>query len=261
MAELSKNDPLQRFTGMAGIYARCRPSYPAAALDYILEQCGLGPGKVLVDVGCGTGIATRQFAARGVRVLGIEPNDDMRRQAEAEPQFRSTIDYRAGRAESTGLPDASADAVLAAQAFHWFDAQVALCEFKRILKPGGWVVILRNERNENDTATAAYGKIIGGTKEAVGIEGPRRKAAIPLQQTALFGRKQERHFEHAQLVDEDGLLGRAFSASYAPKEAAAAQQFATDLRQVFARFQKDGRFRISYVTSVDVAQLVPDSDA
>jgi SAM-dependent methyltransferase len=187
----------------------------------------------------------------------------MRTRAEAAPALTGipAPTFRAGQAEATGLPDTCADAVLSAQAFHWFDAPAALREFKRILKPGGWVVILRNERNENDAATAAYGKIIGGTKEAAGIEGPRRKAAVPLQQTALFGRKQERHFEHAQFVDEDGLLGRAFSASYAPKESAAAEQFADDLQQVFARFQKDGRFRISYVTSVDVAQLVPDSDA
>jgi SAM-dependent methyltransferase len=261
MADLSQNNPLERFTGLAGIYARCRPSYPGVALDYIVEHCGLGPGKLLVDVGCGTGIATRQFAGRGLRLLGIEPNDEMRRQAEAERKHRIAIEYRAGRAEATGLPDASADAVLAAQAFHWFDAEAALREFQRILKPGGWVVILGNERNENDDATAAYGKIIGGTKDAAAIEGPRRRAAAALQRTTLFGRHQQRLFEHAQLVDEDGLVGRAFSASYAPKEPAAAQQFANDLRQVFARFQKDGRFRLSYVTSVDVAQLVPGPDA
>ena len=256
MSDLSHKDPLGRFTGLAGIYNRCRPDYPAAALDYVLEHCGLGPGSRLVDVGCGTGISSRQFAARGLRVLGIEPNADMRRQAEAEPQQRTSIEYRAGRAEATGLPDASAEAVLAAQAFHWFDAAAALCEFRRILKPGGWMVILGNERDESDPVTAAYGQIIGGTPDAAAVEGPRRHAAAPLARTTLFGRHEERLFHHEQWVDEDGLLGRAFSASYAPREPAAAEQFAGDLRRVFVQFQQGGRLRLCYVTSLDVAQLV-----
>jgi SAM-dependent methyltransferase len=253
MSDLSHKDPLDRFTGLAGIYNRCRPDYPSAALDYVLEHCGLGPGSQLVDVGCGTGISSRQFAARGLRVLGIEPNADMRRQAEAEPEQRTSIEYLEGRAEATGLPQASADAVLAAQAFHWFAAAAALREFRRILKPGGWVVILGNERDESDPVTAAYGKIIGSTKDAAGVEGPRRQAAVALAQTTLFGRHEQRLFYHEQWVDEDGLLGRAFSASYAPREPAAAQQFASDLRRVFAQFHQGGRLRLRYVTSVDVA--------
>jgi trans-aconitate methyltransferase len=70
---------------MAGLYARCRPSYPAEAVEYVVSRCGLGPRSPLVDVGCGTGISSRLFAARGVPVLGLEPNADMRTQAEAEP--------------------------------------------------------------------------------------------------------------------------------------------------------------------------------
>ena len=192
MSELSHKDPLGRFTGLAAIYNRCRPDYPSAALDYVLEHCGLGPGAQLVDVGCGTGISSRQFAERGLRVLGIEPNADMRRQAEAEPEQPTSIEYREGRAEATGLPAASADAVLAAQAFHWFDADAALPEFRRVLKPCGWVVIVGNERDESDPVTAAYGKIIGGTKDAPAVEGQRRQAAVALARTTLFGRHQQR---------------------------------------------------------------------
>src|SRR5438067_6793976 len=113
-------DPAGRFTGLAGLYARHRPDYPAAALDYLVRRCGLGRDTLLVDVGCGTGIAARLFAARGVPVLGVEPNDDMRARAEATPLPSGAVppEYRKGRAEATGLPDGAAAAVLAAQAFH-----------------------------------------------------------------------------------------------------------------------------------------------
>jgi ubiquinone/menaquinone biosynthesis C-methylase UbiE len=254
MPDLSTKNPLERFTGLAEVYARCRPDYPATALDFILDHCHLGSGALLVDVGSGTGISARQFAARGLQVIGIEPNADMRRQAEATPEHRDAIDYRAGRAEATGLDAAGADAVLAAQAFHWFDAPVALAEFRRILRPAGWVVALGNERDETDAGTAAYGKIIGGTKEAAAVEGPRQKAAEAILQCPLFQHAVKRTFEHVQQIDEEGLLGRAFSASYAPREPAAVERFAADLQRVFAEFQRDGMFQLKYVTSVSLAQ-------
>ena len=85
MPDLSAMDPTGRFSRLAEVYAKCRPDYPPSAIEYILGRCGLEPGDTLIDVGSGTGISARQFAARGLRVLGVEPNDAMRRQAEAEP--------------------------------------------------------------------------------------------------------------------------------------------------------------------------------
>ena len=159
-----------------------------------------------------------------------------------------------GRAEETGLADAAANGVLAAQAFHWFVADIALREFHRILRPEGWVVLMWNERDEQDPATAAYGSIVGAGKEAAAVEGPRRQARQALHRSPLFLRAEQRLFGHAQEVDEEGLLGRAFSASYAPKDAGDRQRFAAALRDVFARFQQDGTLQLKYVTSVDVAQ-------
>src|SRR5262245_39857316 len=148
----SDYQPLERFTGLAKLYAQYRPSYPEAALDYIIHRAGLNAHSVLVDVGCGTGIATRQFAERGMSVIGIEPNEEMRRQAKAERVSTGVFPpcYQEGRAEATGLPVASAEAVLAAQAFHWFEWEAALQEFHRILKPNGLVILMWNERDESD---------------------------------------------------------------------------------------------------------------
>src|SRR5262249_9919847 len=85
MANVNSHNPTGRFTGLADLYARHRPNYPAAATDRVMTRCCLGPDTLLVDVGCGTGISSRLFAARGVPVLGIDPNDDMRARAEADP--------------------------------------------------------------------------------------------------------------------------------------------------------------------------------
>src|SRR5947209_1203613 len=141
MSDVTRFNPTARFSGLSDVYARNRPDYPAAAIDHIIGVCGLGGDALLVDVGSGTGISTRLFAARGVKVVGVEPNDEMRGRAEVEAGAR----YVKGTAEATGLPDECAAAVLAAQAFHWFDKPAALREFHRLLRPGGWAVLMWNE--------------------------------------------------------------------------------------------------------------------
>jgi SAM-dependent methyltransferase len=241
---------------LADLYARCRPSYPAAALDFLMARCGLHGGSLLVDVGCGTGIAARLFAERGVPVLGIEPNDEMRTRAEAEigPSGLPVPRYRKGRAEATELPDSIADAVLAAQAFHWFQPEVTLREFARILKPGGWVALLWNERDESDPFTAAYGAVLRTAPEAQAVEVPRGRAGQALLVSPLFEQRDCVRFRHEQPLDEEGVLGRAFSASYAPRESPQAEQFAAALRQGFHRFQRDGKVALQYETSVYIAR-------
>jgi SAM-dependent methyltransferase len=160
--------------------------------------------------------------------------------------------YCKGRAEATQLADGVADTVLAAQAFHWFDPDTALREFVRILKPGGWVVLMWNERDESDPCTAAYGAVIAAAPEARAVEGPRGQAGQALLASPLFADRECVRFRNEQALDEEGLLGRAFSASYAPREPRAAEQFAADLRAVFDRFQQDGAVVLRYETSVYV---------
>jgi SAM-dependent methyltransferase len=249
-------DPTGRFTGLADLYSRHRPDYPGPAIDYIMACCGLKPGALLVDVGCGTGISSRQLAERGLRVIGIEPNADMRRQAQAvshNPQG-SEPEYRAGQAEATGLETGVADAVLAAQAFHWFDPEPTLREFHRILKPGGWVALMWNERHEADPFTSAFGDVVRTAKDAVALEKPRPLTGEALLHSTLFTQGERQTFEHEQTLDEDGLIGRAMSASYSPRDEAEGVRFMKQLRQVFGRFQKDGRVVLKYVTSATVGR-------
>jgi SAM-dependent methyltransferase len=256
MSDLNRLNPTGRFTGLAELYARCRPGYPPEAVDYLVSRCGLGPHALLVDVGCGTGISSRQFAARGIPVLGVEPNADMRARADAEgvPPGAPAPRYRAGRAEATGLPDGAADVVLAAQAFHWFEPLSALREFHRVLKPDGWVALMWNERDESDPFTAACGEVIRSASDAAGLEASRARAGEALLVNPLFRDGSRVAFGNAQEVNEDGLLGRAFSASYAPRDPDRAARFADVLRAVFARHQRQGRAVVRYQTTVYLAR-------
>jgi SAM-dependent methyltransferase len=254
--DLSQHNPTGRFSGLAERYQRYRPSYPDVAIDRIVQQCGLGPASLQVDVGCGTGISSRLFAARGVPVLGIEPNADMRAQAEAVavPAGQPRPEYRAGTGEATGLPDGVADLVLAAQAFHWINAEAGLREFHRILKPGGWVALMWNERDEADPFTAAYGDVIRSVPGATAVEGPRGRAGEPLLVSPLFRDGSRQTFAGEQAVDEEGLLGRAFSASYVPQQGPAAEEVARRLRELFGRWQRQGRVVLRYETSLYLAR-------
>ena len=151
----------ERFSGRAADYVKYRPHYPSAAFAELQAQLGLGQGTVVADVGSGTGIATKPLLDLGCTVYAVEPNADMRRAAEDRlrtmPQFHSVV----GTAEATTLPDDSVDAVLAAQAFHWFDAPAARREFARILKRGGWVVLLENDRlDQGSPFMADYRRLI-----------------------------------------------------------------------------------------------------
>jgi SAM-dependent methyltransferase len=251
----SEHHPTERFTGLAGLYSQYRPSYPASAIDFVISRCGLSDKSILVDVGCGTGISTRLFAARGIRVIGIEPNADMRRQAETEPlpSGAPRPNYQEGRAEATGLRDASADAVVAAQAFHWFDPEATLGEFHRILKPHGWAVLLWNQRDESDPFTRAYGAGVRQLTNAEVFE-PYHGKGDALLTSPLFREGERVFFPNEQVLDEAGLVGRAFSVSYAPRDAASVQRYADELREVFWRFQENGRVILRYETSVFLAR-------
>ncbi len=143
-----------RFSDRVADYAKHRPSYPAAAIDFVLRTLALGPGSSAADLGSGTGIFAELLLARGVSVRAVEPNRPMREAAERTLFAREGFSSHDGTAERTGLEDRSVDAVVAAQAFHWFDPASARRECERILRPrasGSNVALVWNARRESGT--------------------------------------------------------------------------------------------------------------
>jgi ubiquinone/menaquinone biosynthesis C-methylase UbiE len=130
-------DSTQKFTGRAEAYKNARPNYAPALLGWLKEKYALGSGKVVADMGSGTGIFTQALLSTGATVYAVEPNSEMR--TVAEDQFRSFPNFISvpRPAEATSLPEHTFDLITAAQAFHWFDSQRFNHEADRLLKPMG----------------------------------------------------------------------------------------------------------------------------
>lgn len=261
MTDQRESDSLGKFTGKAKSYDRARPRYPLAALDFIASHCRLNKHSLLVDVGCGTGIASRAFAEAGFTVIGVEPNDDMRAQAEAVNLGLTYLapEYRCGQAESTGLADAKADLVLSAQAFHWFNAGAALQEFSRILKDEGWVALMWNEYDRGYLFTKHYSDLILTLPGARQIQAHRQLAGEPLIKSLLFQMAERHIFPNQQSLDEGELLARALSDTSAPSKQAFIDRFTETIQSLFNQYQDSGKVSLHYQTSVYVAQKASGS--
>src|SRR6185436_3876550 len=146
------SDPLNRFSKRVENYVQYRPGYPAGVIELLKSECGLTETSVIADVGSGTGILAELFLKNGNSVFAIEPNADMRQAAERLLKEYKHLMSIAATAEATTLETKSVHFITAAQAFHWFDRNCAKKEFARILKPGGWVALIWNERRLDSTA-------------------------------------------------------------------------------------------------------------
>jgi SAM-dependent methyltransferase len=238
-----------RFSDRVENYVRYRPGYREEVLRTLKVECGLAPSHVVADIASGTGIWTRMLLENGNRVFGVEPNAEMRaageRLLEAFPKFLSV----AGTAEATTLADHSVDFITAAQAAHWFDRERARSEFVRILKPGGWLVLLWNERVTDSTKFLRdYEQLLltyGTDYEEVRHE--RTTAAVnEFFDPAPF---QEQVFEMRQEFDYAGLEGRLLSSSYAPgPEHPQHAAMLRELRRIFEASSVEGRVAFEYKT-------------
>lgn len=244
-------DPTQRFEDRASDYVRARPSYPAELLDVLRAECGLGERSVVADLGSGTGLFTRLLLASGATVHAVEPNDAMRAAAERElattPRFHSVN----GRAEATTLADSSVDLVTAAQAFHWFDLAATKREMLRILRPGGVVALVWNDRDTRGTAflRELEALLVAHCPSYPELQG---KADAFGSFDVLFGEGawSRRVLPNEQRLDEDGLVARVASASYAPKRGTREHEdIVAALRSLFARHaDTEAKVRITYAT-------------
>jgi SAM-dependent methyltransferase len=253
-------DPVERFSDRVEDYVRYRPGYPLEIVEALRRDCGLAGDAVIADIGCGPGNLAVVFLENGNTVYGVEPNAAMRAAGEKALRTFSRFHPIDGRAEATLLPSASVDFVTAGQAFHWFEPMAARAEFRRILKPGGWVVLAWNERwsgpskfqDEYEAIPLRYGVNYRAIRASRGDE----KSIAALFQSAEV---QRRVFTHEQLFDYDGLQGRLLSSSYAPLSGQPGHEaMLNELRAVFDRHQKAGRVRFQYETTMWYGRLGPE---
>src|ERR1700722_8165854 len=244
-----------RFSGRVENYIRYRPGYPPEVLKAL--QTGLRSAHVIADIASGSGIWTRRLLENGNPVFGVEPNAEMREAGErflAEfPKFTSV----AGTAEATTLADQSADFVTAAQAAHWFDRARAREEIAHILKPGGWLVLLWNERLTDSTPFLRdYENLLltFGT-DYQDVRHERTTEVV----NEFFDPEpfQERAFPMQQEFDFAGLEGRLLSSSYVPgPEHPKHAPMLRDLRRIFDRHAVEGQVICEYKTRLYFGRLV-----
>jgi SAM-dependent methyltransferase len=207
--------PLTRFSDRSEDYARYRPSYPTAAVDAIVK--GFLGGELAADIGAGTGISSRLLADRGLNVIAIEPNASMAKAALSHPK----VHYKTAKAEQTELETGSIDLVVCFQAFHWFEPQMSLVEFHRILKPQARLALVWNDRERADPFTQAYSQLM---KAASGNHPANRHVESVRPQEVLetspyFEQLYHEEFPYAQALSFEALLGRVRSSSYISLEA------------------------------------------
>ncbi|MCI3948078.1 MAG: methyltransferase protein [Acidimicrobiales bacterium] len=199
------------FDSGAAAYERGRPSYPATAVDLLVEELGIRPGATVVDLGAGTGKWTRLLVERGARVVAVEPVAGMREQLGVAVPGVEVLD---APAEAVPLPDGSVDAVTAAQAFHWFDRPTALAECARLLRPGGGLGMVWNARDDSVPWVAELDAIMTGQRGGVPAYDADIDFAAAVAADGRFTPLQHRAVGSAQEVDEAVLLDRVSSTSY-----------------------------------------------
>jgi len=250
-------DPTLRFASRVEAYERYRPSYPREISTLLVSETGLTSAAVIADIGSGTGILTGLFLGNGNRVFAVEPNREMRQACERRFALERNFTSVAGRAEETTLASARIDYATAGQAFHWFDPARARAEFRRILKPGGWAVLVWNQRRiEGSRFSGEYERLLreyGTDYDHVKHRHTDRNAI-----RKFFGATgpREARFDNRQEFDFESLKGRLLSCSYAPEAGHPKHEpMLATLGELFEREQRDGWVAFDYDTYVYYGHL------
>jgi SAM-dependent methyltransferase len=248
--------PTARFSDRVENYVRYRPGYPAEVLELLRDECGLRPEHVVADIASGTGLLTRLLLENGNKVFGVEPNAEMREMgARVLGEYERLVSV-AGTAEQTTLEPASVDFVTAAQAAHWFDLPRTRAEFVRILRPGGWCVLIWNERLTESTPFLHEYEQLLLTYANDYKEVRHERTTDIIHEFFAPQHYEERDFRMKQRFDYTGAAGRLLSSSYVPLEGSPKHApMMKELERIFRAHSQDGIVEFEYKTRVYYGHL------
>ena len=245
-------DSKKRFSDRVVDYVKYRPSYPVEILSFLGQNHLLTKNTIIADIGSGTGILTKLFLDNGNKVFGIEPNNEMRLAGEKYLKKYTNFVSITGSAEKTTLSDHSVDVITAGQAYHWFNVEETAKEFIRILKKSDKnnIFLIWNTRSEktafNKELEALIQKYSKDYKQVSQTEDKNKANNI------FFNKEfSKKIFPNSQELTFDGLLGRLLSASYMiKKDDPLFEQFKTELKELFEKYQNDGKVTLVYETEL-----------
>lgn len=232
----------ERFSGRVDAYLAYRPRFPHGIIAFLREHGALPEDAVVADVGAGTGMLAEIFLEAGHRVIAVEPNAEMLEACRELARQRPTLDVVEGSAEATTLPDACVDFIAVGRAMHWFDWPRAHREFKRILRPGGWVLVATNGHRDSGAAVSnRLSEILRKWRTDSAEADTRRDFNERLQEFLDTSSWQQTTLHHSMTVDFATLLGYAESLSAIPRLGERGYEgMVAELRAVFAEYQRDG---------------------
>jgi len=194
----------------ADAYRRGRPDYPPEAIDFVVHEAGIGPGRQVLDLAAGTGALTRSLVETGAWVAAAEPIEAMRSILAASVHGAYPC---AAVAEALPFANGTFDAVTVAQAFHWFDASRARDEVRRVLRGRGHLVAMWNVRDDDDPLHADLTALMQPYREATpSHRGEAWRAAF--DGSSGFEPLERSSFSMVHRVDPDGLVDRVLSVSF-----------------------------------------------
>jgi len=249
-------DPTLRFSDRVENYVKYRPEYPPTVLDIIQKETGVSSSSIVADIGSGTGISMRIFLPLECTIYAVEPNAAMREAAESITIAHAGFHSVEGTAEATELKPRSITHIVSAQSFHWFDPVRTRKEFARILRPGGWVILLWNVRRLDSTPfLRAYEALLleyGTDYQKVRHENIGTEAL-----DSFYGGPYAKHVvDNAQYFDFEGLAGRLLSSSYAPSAGHPKHEpMMEQLRRIFTEHAQDGQVAFEYDTEIYCGKL------
>jgi len=251
------SDSTKRFSDRVDNYIKFRPGYPPEVLAFLKQECNLNADSVIADVGAGTGIFTKLLLDEGYKVYAVEPNQPMRDAAVEQLSAYKTFTPIDGTAEATTLPTKSADLIVCAQAFHWFNDAKTKVEFNRILKDTGKTALIWNSRlTDVDEFAKAYEALL--KHDGIDYNKVNHRKVRDIDFKAFFknGVYTLTKYANTQIFDEAGLIGRAYSSSYVPQEdTPEGEKFLVLLKEIFNKYSVDGKVSFVYETEIYLGEV------